>query len=183
MITKLFKHNQTVRVILLLTITCITTLLLIIGSLAFHVSSFLPFSFAHAATTCATTKGTQQDLCEQQNPVEQGCTQDAHSIEVESVYTSQNKLIGEVDIRHSALCKTFWMRTIAYANAQQVEAIDAIISFHTGKVEDVKQIVSSSGQQIIARTNMVFVPLSIIPTNWKGMFHLKGQAQPITIPI
>lgn len=160
-----------------------TTLLLVFGSLVFHISSFSPFSLAHAATTCASTKGTQQEVCEQQNPDVQGCTQDGHVLERESVYTPQNTLIGEVDFLHSTMCKTYWVRTIGYANSQQIKAIDAIISFRNGKLEDIKKTVPSNGKQIIATTNMLFVLPRFTPTNWAGKFFLKGQTQPITIPI
>lgn len=183
MITLRRKHKRVVRVIFFVTLTSLTTLVLLLASVALHASAFSPFSFAQAATTCASTKGTQQALCEQQDPVAQGCTADAQTIEFEAVYTAQNKLIGEVDLMRSLTCKTFWIRTIAYANAQQVQAIDAVISFSTGQKEDVTKTVTSSGQATIARTKMVFVPLSKTPMNWEGMFSVQGQTQPITIPV
>jgi hypothetical protein len=91
-------------------------------------------------------------------------------------------LIGEVDLRHSATCKTYWVRTIAYANATQVQAIEAIMSFQNGKTDD-DQETTSGGQETIAVTNMLFVtPLKNAPIR-RGMFHVQGQAQPITIPL
>jgi hypothetical protein len=183
MITLRRKRNQTIRIILLVTLTSLTTLVLLLASMALHVSAFSPFSFAQAATTCASTKGTQQALCEQQDPVAEGCTADAHAIEFEAVYTAQNTLIGEVDLLRSLTCKTFWIRTIAYASVQQVQAIDAVISFSTGQKEDVNKTVISSEQATIARTKMVFVLPSKTPTNWAGMFYVQGQTQPITIPV
>ncbi|GHO82344.1 hypothetical protein [Dictyobacter formicarum] len=183
-ITPRRKHTQPVRIIILAAITCLTTLLVFFGSQLLHVSDFSFFSRAHAAITCASTHGTQQAVCEQQNPIVQGCTQDSHMIELQSVFTAQNELIGVVNLLHSAICKTYWINTLAYANAQQrVAAIDAVISFHNGRVEDVKHMVLPDGRQTIALTDMVFALPNIRPTNWAGTFFLKGQTQPITIPV
>lgn len=183
-ITPRRKHKHPVRMIILLVITCLTTLLLFFGSQMLHVSSFSLFSRARAAITCASIRGAQQAVCEQQNPIVQGCTQDSHIIELQSVFTAQNELIGVVSFLHSAICKTYWISTLAYANAQQrVEAIDAIISFQSGRVEDVKHMVPPDGRQTIAITDMVFALPNVLPRNWAGTFFLKGQTQPITIPI
>ncbi|HEY7418712.1 MAG TPA: DUF2690 domain-containing protein [Ktedonobacteraceae bacterium] len=183
MITFLQKHHQTARIIFLVTLTGLATCVLLLASTVLHISVLSPFSFVQAATTCASTRGTQQALCEQQDPTAQGCAADAQTIEFEAVYTARNTLIGEVDLRRSPTCKTLWIRTIAYASAQQVQAIDAIISFSTGQKEEVKKTVVSSGQAMIAVTKMVFVPLSKMPTTWEGVFYVQGQTQPITIPV
>lgn len=185
MMMNMIKSNQTLRTLLILGVTLVTTLVLVMGTVALRVPGFSLLAFAHAAVsgpTCATTKGTQQNLCEQQDPTEQGCANDAQSLEVETVYTKQNVLIGEVDLRHSATCKSYWVRTIAYANATQVQAIEAIMVFQNGKTDDAHQTVSN-GQETIAVTNMLFViPTKNAPTR-KGVFHMQGQAQPITIPL
>jgi|SRR5579884_2131608 len=86
------KRNPTVHVILLITLTGLTTLVLLLASMALHVSAFSPLSFAQAATTCASTKGTQQALCEQQDPIEQRCAADAHTIEFEAVVECRKKI-------------------------------------------------------------------------------------------
>ncbi|GCE09147.1 hypothetical protein [Dictyobacter aurantiacus] len=110
--------------------------------------------------------------------------QDSHIIELQSVFTAQNELIGGVSFLHSAICKTYWISTLAYASAQQqVAAIDAVISFQNGRVEDVKRIVLADGRQTSAITDMVFTLPNVRPTNWAGAFFLKGQTQPITIPV
>ncbi|HEY7417286.1 MAG TPA: DUF2690 domain-containing protein [Ktedonobacteraceae bacterium] len=183
MITLRRKRHQIVHIILLATLTSFTTCVLLLAGTVLHISALSPFSFAQAATTCASTQGTQQALCEQQDPVTQACTADAQTIEFEAAYTAQNTLIGEVDLRHSSMCKTVWIRTIAYANAQSVAAIDAIISFSTGQKEDVTKSVVSSGQAMRAWTKMAFVPLNKMPTNWEGVFSVQGQTQPIIIPV
>jgi hypothetical protein len=183
--TNVIKSNQTFRTLLILGVTLVTTLVLVLGTVALRVPGFSPLAFAHAIAsgpTCASTKGTQQNLCEQQDPTEQGCANDAQSLEVETVYTNQNTLIGEVDLRHSATCKSYWVRTIAYTNATQVQAIEAIMSFQNGKTDDIQET-TSSGQETIAVTHMLFViPMKKTPTR-KGVFHVQGQAQPIIIPL
>lgn len=184
MITSQRKHTQPVPIIVPLVITCLTKLLPFFGSQMLHVFNVSLFSSVQAAITCASTGGTQREVCEQQNPVAQRCTQDGHIIELQLVFTAQNELIGVVSFLHSAICKTYWISTLAYANAQHpVEALDAIISFQNGRVENVKRMVPADGRQTIAITDMVFVLPNVHPTNWAGTFFLRGQTQPIIIPI
>lgn len=179
----MLKNNRFQRILLLLGVPLVTTVVLLIGTVALRVPSFTLLSFAHAMTrqaTCASTQGTQQTLCNQQNPIEQGCTQDAHTVEKVSVFNTQNALIGEVDLRHSQVCKAYWVRTIAYANASQVQAIDAILSFNNGNVQDHRNSNVQSGQRLIVFTDMV--QPTIIP-KIAGVFHLRGQTQPLTISL
>ena len=186
--TKLLRNNQVLRILLLLGVPLITTLVLLSGTVALHLPSFSLLSFAQAMTlpsTCANTQGAQQNLCEGQSPVTQGCIQDAQTIEHQSVYF-QNTLIGEVNIRHSDTCDTYWIRTIAYANVTpQVQSVSAIISLN-GKVHESKEKSSPRGQRMIAETNMLFWPftqkLRVAPS-FSGVYHLGGQNPPITIPL
>ena len=186
--TKLLKNNQVLRFPLLLGIPLITTLVLLIGTTAFHLSSFSLLSFAHAMmlpSTCANTQGAQQNLCEGQSPTAQGCIQDAQTVELQSVYF-QNTLIGEVDLRHSITCNTYWVRTIGYANATpQIQSVDATISLN-GKVHESTESSSPHGQRMIAVTNMLFWPLTQklrAAPSFSGVYRLGGQNPPITIPL
>jgi Protein of unknown function (DUF2690) len=137
MLTMIRKNNRVLRTLLLLAVPLATTLVLLISTVGLHSPGFSPLSFAHATmlqATCASTQGTQANLCNQQNPVTQGCVQDAQLTERVSVFTAQNTLIGEVDLRHSNRCKAYWVRTIAYANTQ-VQAVHALILLNDGNEE------------------------------------------------
>jgi hypothetical protein len=181
MMTTILRNNRMQRIFLLLGIPLITTLVLLISTVGFRVPGFSLFSFAHSMTlqTCSNTQGTQQNLCKQQNPVTQGCTQDAQTLEEVSAFNEQNTLIGEVDFRHSQICKTYWVRTIAYANAPQVQAIDATVTFNDGKVQDHKNSNVQPGQSMVVFTDMLLSTPS--PKTLAGVFHLSGQTQPMTI--
>jgi hypothetical protein len=156
---------------------------LLIGTVALHLPGVSLFSFAHAMTrqaTCASTQGTQQTLCNQQNPIEQGCTQDAQTVEKVSVFDPQNTLIGEVDLRHSQTCQAYWVRTIAYANASHVQAVDAIISLNNGTIQDRQNSTVPSGQSLVVFTDMVQPTMAF---KIAGAFHLRGQTHPLTISL
>lgn len=184
MMTTILKNNRVHRVLLLLGVPLVTTLVLLIGTVELRVPGFSLLSFAHAMTlqpTCASTQGTQQDLCNQQSPVTQGCTKDAQTIEVVSVFNTQNILIGEVDIRSSKTCRAYWVRAIAYANASQVRAVDATISFNDGKVQDHQNNNAQPGKRLVAFTDMI--QPTMVPKTVAGVFHLNGQTQPMTIPL
>jgi hypothetical protein len=152
------KQNQASRLLLLVGLPLVTTLIVLAGVTALHLPGFSLVSLAHAMTrssTCATTKGTQQDLCEGQNPGTQGCLQDAQTTEMQSVYV-QNTLIGEVDLRHSVTCDTYWVRTIAYANVMpQIQSLSATIAFN-GTVHERQERNAPRGQRMIVVTNMLF---------------------------
>jgi hypothetical protein len=150
-----------------------------------HIPGFLLLSTAHAQqnqSTCAATNGTQTNLCDQQDPAGQGCAQDAQTLERVPAY-NQGTLIGEVDLRHSNVCNTYWVRTIAYASAiPPVNAIDASITFTNGSVSDSGQIELQSGQPAIVYTEMSYKHFSI-SSNQYGVFHLAGTAPPITVSL
>lgn len=180
----MLKNARVQRILLLLGVPLVTTLVLLIGTIALHVPGFTLLSFAHAMAhqpTCASTQGTQPNLCNKQNPIAQGCTQDVQMLEVVSVFTKQNMLIGEVDLRYSNTCKSYWIRTIAYANAPQVRAVDAIISFDDGQVQDHQNNNAQPGQRLIVFTDMI--QPTMLPKIASGVFHLYRQTQPITIPL
>jgi hypothetical protein len=185
MIVALTKNKPMLRTLLILGVTSVTTLILVIGLVVLHIPGFSPLASAHAPqhqSTCATTSGTLLNLCDQQDPIVQGCAQDAQSIESVFAY-HQGTLIGEVDLRHSTLCNTYWVRTIAYASAiPPVNAIDAYITFTNGSVSDSGQIALQSGQPATVYTEMAYQHFSM-STNQYGTFHLTGTASPITISL
>jgi hypothetical protein len=175
MITTLLKQLRLSQLLLLMGGPFVIALALLIGITALHAPAFSLLSLAHAMmlrSTCASTQGTQPNLCNQQNPAMQGCTQDAQTLEGVSVFTPQNALIGEVDLMHSTTCKTMWVRTIAYANAGDVQAIDATISLNDGQVQDHQTHRGHAGQRLVAATDMV--QFSVFPKTLAGIFHLQG---------
>jgi hypothetical protein len=184
MITRMMKNNRVQRILLLLGVPLVTTLILLIGTVALRIPGFSPFSFAHAMAlqpTCTSTQGAQQNLCNRQNPVVQGCTQDAQTLEEVSVFDTNNTLIGEVQLRHSQTCKALWVRTIANANASQVQAVDATISLNDGQVQDHQNTNAQPGQRLVVITDMI--QPTMVPKTVAGVFHLGGQTQPMTIPL
>jgi hypothetical protein len=181
--TTLLKNTRFQHTLLFLGVPLVTTLVLLIGTVALHLPGSSLFSFAHAMTlqaTCASTQGTQQTLCNQHNPIAQGCTQDAQTVEKVSVFDPQNTVIGEVDLRHSQACQAYWVRTIANANASHVQAIDAIISFNNGTVQDHQKSTIQPGQRLLVFTDMV--QPTMVP-QFAGVFHLQGQAHPLSISL
>jgi Protein of unknown function (DUF2690) len=182
------KQNQASRLLLLVGLPLVTTLIVLAGVTALHLPGFSLVSLAHAMTrssTCATTKGTQQDLCEGQNPGTQGCLQDAQTTEMQSVYV-QNTLIGEVDLRHSVTCDTYWVRTIAYANVMpQIQSLSATIAFN-GTVHERQERNAPRGQRMIVVTNMLFWPATQklrVVTTFSGTYTFGGQIPSLTIPL
>ena len=186
--TEPLKKNQISRLLLLVGIPLVTTLILLVAVTALHVPGFSLFSLAHAMTrssTCATTKGTQQNLCEGQSPEAQGCLQDAQTVELQSVYV-QNTLIGEVNLRHSVTCDTYWVRTIAYANVTpHVQSLSGTITFN-GTIYERQERNAPHGQRMIAVTNMLFWPftqkLRVAPS-FSGAYTFGGQIPSLNIPL
>jgi Protein of unknown function (DUF2690) len=188
MMTHVTTHNQTRRLLLILGISFVTTLVLIGGTLAMHPPGFALSSFAQAkagltlvSPTCQSTQGTQPALCEHQNPQTQGCTADAQSIEVQDVF-SRGMLIGEVDLRYSFLCQSFWTRTIASARAEGIiQAVHAQLTFNDATTEDRQ----ASPNLLVARAPVIsFTDMTHGHFHGgSGVFDLLGQSQPLTIPL
>lgn len=188
MMTRITTHTQTRRFLLILGISFVTTLILIGGTLALRTPGFALSSFAHAmagrtlfSSTCQSTKGTQSVLCEHQDPQAQGCTADAQSIEVQDVF-SRGMLIGEVDLRYSFTCKSFWTRTIAYARAEGIiQAVHARVTFNNATTEDRP----ASPNFLVARAPVIsFTDMTVGHfSGGSGVFDLLGQSQPLTIAL
>lgn len=174
------SHSSSQRLrLLLLGVTCASTLILGLLVQEAHFS-------AHAmdmAATCATKQTVA--LCEQQNPTVQGCNKDAHSTQVQLVFTPQNQLIGEVDLRRSARCNTVWVRAIAYAHRQgpQVQEIQATIAFSDRIVTTTATQTTQGDKALFAVTRMQFVPPKMVPSR-TVVFHLAGAfPSTITVPL
>jgi hypothetical protein len=182
------KNHLVLRLSLILGISLVTTLALIGGSAALHLQRFATFATAaHAATpgsSCATTKGTQPALCEHQDPIFQGCVTDAEILDLQTVYqdNQQTKPLGEVDLRYSPTCKTYWIRTMAFVTTKGVfKDIHAMLTFHNGTKEDIvgKNPSPSTLTPYVAWTDMTMAP--ILPHAGSGSFDLFGRSQPIIV--
>ena len=103
-------------------------------------------SLASGITTCASTNGTQPNLCAQQDPVAQGCTTDAQTKENIPAY-NQDTLMGEVDLRYSPTCNTYWVRTIVDPTLvpSMVTGINAFIASTNGQTSSIGKPILSSG--------------------------------------
>src|SRR5579859_7790610 len=97
--------------LLMTIIACGLMILLLLGAW------LSPNATAHAhqgaSQTCTSTHGTIAALCEGQFPILEHCADDAESVRILPAYV-QGVLIGEVDLRHSSTCHTYWLRTMAY---------------------------------------------------------------------
>ncbi|BCL79591.1 DUF2690 domain-containing protein [Ktedonobacteria bacterium brp13] len=182
----LLKNTQHLRLFVVLGISLVTTLALLGGTIVLHAQGFTPFATtAHAAsstTTCAATKGTQQALCEHQDPVAQGCVIDTEILDLQTV-VRENKPIGEVDLRYSPTCKTYWLRTQAFVTTQGVfKAIHAILLFHNHTQEDIVGTPTVNPlRAYVVWTDMTVAP--ILPHAGSAQFDLFSQSQPITVPL
>ena len=188
MIAHRTTNNPVRRLVLILGISFVTTLALVWGTLALHTPGFALSAFAHAMAghasinaTCQSTKGAQPTLCEHQNPQTQGCITDAQSTEVQDVF-SRGMLIGEVDLRSSFTCKSFWTRTITYASAEGIiQAVHARVTFNDATTEDIPFSPNflAARAPIISFTDMTHGHFS----GGSGVFDLLGQSQPLTIAL
>jgi hypothetical protein len=183
------KSNQTLRLLGIFGISLLTMLVILGGSTLIH-QGFPPFATAaHAATvnsSCATTKGTQPALCERQDPIVQGCVTDAQTRDLQTVFQDrqQTKPLGEVELRYSPTCKTYWIRTTAFVTTTGVfKAIHAILVFHNHTKEDIvgTSIVPSTITPYVAWTDMTVAPM--LPHAGSGSFDMFGQPKPITIAL
>ena len=183
------KNNHIPHLFLILGISFFTTLALIGGVTLTHFQGVALLGSAHAMTnvsspTCATTKGKNPQLCEHQDPIIQGCTTDAQTLEIEDALY-QGEQIGEVDLRHSTNCGTYWVRTIAYQNTiGNVQAIHATVTFQNATHEDILIVHQSLPlhTEVLAYTDMTR-SLNATPFG-TGIFEIIGQATtPIIVPL
>lgn len=182
------KNNHTVQLLIVLGISLVTTLALLSGSVVIHGQGLTPFvTAAHAATvsSCARTKGTQPGLCEHQDPIVQGCVTDAETLDLQTVFqdSQQTKPLGEVELRYSPTCKTYWIRTTAFATTKGVfKAIHAIVVFHNQTKEDIVGTpIVSTITPYVAWTDMTVAPIP--PHVGSGSFELFSRSQPIIVAL
>jgi hypothetical protein len=180
------KNNHTLRLLVILGSSLVTTLALLGGSIAIHEQGLTPFATtAHAATvsSCATTKGTQPARCEHQDPIVQGCVTDAETLDLHTVFqdSQHTKPLGEVELRYSPTCKTYWVRTTAFAITKGVfHAIHARLLFHNQTQEDIVGTpIVSTLTPYVAWTDMTVAPIP--PHVGSGSFDLVGRSHPITV--
>lgn len=125
-------------------------------------------------------------LCEQQDPVIQGCVQDAKTLDLQTIFQGNQitKPLGEVELRYSPTCKTYWVRTTAFITAKGVfKTIHAILLFHNQKKEDIvgTPIFPDTHGAYITWTDMTTTP--ILPNAGSGSFDFIGQIQPLTVSV
>ncbi|WP_160146260.1 DUF2690 domain-containing protein [Dictyobacter aurantiacus] len=186
------KQHHTQRTLIILGSSLVTTLMLITGTIAIHSQKVAPFINAvHAATnsvatTCATTRGTQQALCEHQDPIAQGCVIDAESLDLQTVFqdTEQTKPLGDVELRYSPTCKAYWVRTTAFVTRSGIfKAIHAIMLFHNHTTEDITGTPTFAGTPFAyaAWSDMTTAPIS--PHAGSGSFDLVGKSRSFTVSV
>ena len=136
---------------------------------------FIQGGMAHAAAgpTCASTQGTNTALCEKQDPTVQHCDLDAQSLKVLPVFY-RGTLVGEVDLRTSATCKSYWIRTIAYGSAVQstsngpVINVEANITFTDLTTENATNPTPQLDRSLLTWTSMT----TKIPSSTSGFLDL-----------
>jgi hypothetical protein len=100
------------------TIGSIVAILAVAILLAVVVPGRINRAFAASTQqTCANTNGTIMAVCEQQFPTVQNCVADAKSVRILPAY-NKGVLVGEVDLRHSDACNSYWVRTMAYGSTK-----------------------------------------------------------------
>lgn len=182
------KNNQTLRIFVVFGISLVTMLLLLSGSIMIQRQGLAPFAtIARAASvsSCARLKGTQPTLCEHQDPIVQGCVTDAETLDIQTVFRDrqQTKPLGEVELRYSPTCRTYWVRTTVFATTREgVKAIHAMLIFHDQTKEDSVGIPAVNTTALsVAWTDMTLAPIP--PHVGSGSFELVGQSQPIILAL
>lgn len=175
MIPTTIKNNRTLRALLLLGVTLISTLLLLIGSMSLHISGFSLTSFAYAAETGTTTNQVRllQAMCtshpsgphcNNQDPVAQGCSKDAQTLALKEITNAQGELLATTQRRYSPICRSEWGRIIQAPNNHQPISIT----------------IAKNGEWAspgpVAFTTMVFVPNLSIASQIIGTASINGIA-------
>lgn len=173
MITIPRKHNPAHRTLLLLSIPLITTALLFIGSMAFHLPGIPLIASAHAMvakerivaqkslqTPCASNPTGPH--CNHQDPMIQGCNRDAQTLSFHDIPNMQGIILATVQRRYSPTCHSEWGRIITSPGNHQPISI----SIGTNGIQ------ASPGP--IAFTPMVFVPNLSRASEIKGTISTNG---------
>lgn len=185
-------HLRSLRPTPHLKMMCLTALLsglllLIALAAAFVSKSALPLvTFNQSIAdnlTCASTQGSITALCEKQDPIDQQCDVDAGSLLVQPVYYDHLQ-IGEVDLRYSPTCKTYWIRTwvyqrlIPHANGDRVLNVEANTTLLDGSQDNAENAVPASDGSVLIWTKMSIGR----PRPASGVVDL-AQRSSLTVPI
>ena len=152
------------------------------GSLLFFVATCSVHAHASSSPSCALTGGTIAATCDGQDPVAQGCATSATNASVQPAFTGDT-LIGEVDLRYSNTCKSYWVRTIAYANTQGlVSNVEANTTYASASVvpENHDNTVRSADGSLSSYTNMTYQQ---VPQHASGVFDFSDTTPSITISL
>jgi hypothetical protein len=170
MITKIRHSTPVLRTLHIVGVTLITTLFLLVGSILPQLSGLALVSFAHAqenktmavhATSLCLSEPTDQH-CTNQDPMVQGCSQDAQTIAFIEVYDPHMVHIARVERRYSPTCHTEWGRIVKDGNGQQ--PIQIAIAKETSR--------SSLGKVLYSL--MVFVPVLGVAPIIRGDISING---------
>lgn len=183
MITTMMKYNQILRSLLLLVVALATTLTLLIGATVFHIPGLSPISLAHAQGTGKTTIQAQSlcasnpnaQNCTDQNPVVQGCNNDAQTVAFKQILDAQGNILATLQRRYSPTCHSEWGRMIDDGK----QPLSILVN---------KKTRSAKGK--VVYSTMVFIPnLSVAPqvegivsTNGIDPTQAGGQGQETIIP-
>jgi hypothetical protein len=149
-------NNTNARLPLLIGIgSCLATLTLLLGLVLTHLPGLSPGLFAldlqtamgMRKPTCATVLQPTAALCNNQDPVTQGCTADAHTT-LSADIIANGTIIGKLERRHSPRCDTYWGRVFDFRPQRRPVTISI----------ESPGIGSFTWDGSEAYSNMVFVP-------------------------
>lgn len=129
--------------------------------------------------TCASTYGTIMADCEKQFPILQNCVDDAKSVEILPAY-HQEVLVGEVDLRHSDTCNSYWVRTMAYGSTiGQIIDVEANNTFNDGTQDNENNSNRGVDGSLLTFTGMTY---NNVPQFGSGVFDFAdGNSMTITL--
>jgi Protein of unknown function (DUF2690) len=170
MITNMRHRTPVLRTLHIVGVILITTLFLLVGSILPQLPGFALVSFAHAketktmavhGTALCVSEPTDQH-CTNQDPMMQGCSQDAQTIAFIEVYNPQMVHLARVERRYSPTCHTEWGRIVKDGNGTQ--PIQISIAKETSR--------SSLGKVLYSL--MVFVPVLGVAPIIRGDISING---------
>jgi hypothetical protein len=161
----MIKNNQMFRALLILGAMLVTTFVLLMGTVVLRIPGFSSLAFAHAAnavaqTTCAADP--TEPHCTNQDPVQQGCSQDAQTLAYEGIFNPQGKQLATIERRYSATCHSEWGRITEPPDKK--EPLTILI----GKFP----LQATPGP--VAFSNMVFVPNLSVASVITGTISING---------
>lgn len=109
-------------------------------------------------TQCLQTPDQQH--CNNQDPVTQGCLGDAQTKGSANIYDG-NVIVGRIDRRFSSKCQSYWVRTFNYT---QNGTITAELVGH--------YVLTGAGDSLEEYTDMIYMPLPSAPPAVRGSLLL-----------